>query len=298
MTRTIGNPLSWSAQRLADLGHGLEAAVEGIGSHEMVRPEIKKITMSDVRTALRKGAEDFAALRSDVITLVVLYPVIGLVLAAWTLRDGQVHLLFPLVAGFPLVGPVAAVGLYEMSRRREKDAETNWSAALSTLTGRVLGPVLTLGFLLVVLFVLWLVAAHTIWAATLGPARYDSLSVFLHDALTTGAGWTMILVGMGVGFVFAAVVLCISLVSFPMLIDRPVGVPVALATSLAVARHNPRTTALWGLIVAVTLMLGAIPFFTGLIVVLPILGHATWHLYRRAVAYPDQVIRPEHQDAA
>lgn len=289
--KTIGNPLSWSAQRLAGVGHGLGAAVEGIGSHEMTRPVVNHIGVGDIRAALRKGAEDFAALRSDVIMAVALYPVIGFVLAVWAFNAGQPHLLFPLVAGFPLVGPVAAIGLYEMSRRREAGERTDWRAALGTLTGRVLGPVLSLAFLLAVIFVVWLFAAHTIWAATLGPEPYDSIRVFLRDTLTTSAGWAMILLGMGVGFVFAAVVLCVSLVSFPMLIDRPVGVPVALATSLAVVRRNPGAVALWGLVVAVSLMLGMIPFFAGLIVVLPILGHATWHLYRRAVTWPDRVVQ-------
>ncbi|MCZ0963468.1 DUF2189 domain-containing protein [Paracoccus benzoatiresistens] len=284
--KTIGNPLSWSAQRLAGMGRGLGAAVDGIGSHEMIQPQVNQIGVSDLRAALRQGAEDFAALRSDVIFAVVLYPVIGFVLAVWAFNAGQVHLLFPLVAGFPLVGPVAAVGLYEMSRRREQGEETDWSAALSTLTGRVMGPVLSLGLLLTAIFVVWLFAAHAVWAATLGPEPYDSLLTFFRDTVTTRPGWAMIIVGCGVGFIFAAVVLCLSLVSFPMLIDRPVGVPVALATSLAVARRNPRTTAIWGLIVALSLVAGMIPLFTGLIVVLPILGHATWHLYRRAVSWP------------
>lgn len=291
--KTIGNPLSWSAQRLAGVGHGLGAAVEGIGSHEMTRPEVNRIGLGEIRAALRKGAADFATLRSDVIMVVVLYPVIGFVLAVWAFNAGQVHLLFPLVAGFPLVGPVAAIGLYEMSRRREEGEAADWRGALSTLTGRVLGPVLSLGLLLVAIFVVWLFAAHAIWAATLGPQPYDSLRVFLGDAFTTNAGWTMILLGLGVGFLFAAAVLCVSLVSFPMLIDRPVGVPVALATSLAVVRRDPGATALWGLIVAVSLVLGMIPFFAGLIVVLPILGHATWHLYRQAVGWPIRVTETE-----
>lgn len=290
--KTIGNPVSWSAQRLAGMGRGLGSAVEGIGSHEMIRPEVRNIDGGDIRAALRKGSEDFAALRSDVIIAVALYPVIGFVLAVWAFNTGQVHLLFPLVAGFPLVGPVAAVGLYEMSRRREGGEPADWGAALGTLTGRVMGPVLMLGLLLAVVFVVWLFAAHGIWAATLGPDPQGSLSAFLHEAFTTNEGWRMILAGLATGFVFAAVVLCISLVSFPMLIDRPVGVPVALATSIAVARRNPAPTALWGLIVALSLLLGMIPFFAGLIVVLPILGHATWHLYRRAVAWPDQETRP------
>jgi uncharacterized membrane protein len=270
------------------MGHGVAAAVDGIGSHDLTRPGVNRIGTADIRAALRKGAEDFAALRSDVIFAVALYPVIGFVLAVWTFNAGQIHLLFPLAAGFPLIGPVAAVGLYEMSRQREQGLEADWSAALATLTGRVLGPVLALGLVLAVIFFFWLFAAHAIWTVTLGPEPYDSLLVFLRDTVTTGAGWAMIGAGIGVGFVFAAVVLCLSLVSFPMLVDRPVGVPVAVATSLEVVRRNPGATALWGLIVAVALVLGTIPLFAGLIVVLPVLGHATWHLYRRAVAWPQE----------
>lgn len=284
MTRkTIGNPISLGAQGLAGIGRGVGAAVDGIASHDMTPPQVNDIGMADIRAALRKGAQDFTALRSDVIAAVVLYPVIGFVLAVWAFNAGQLHLLFPLAAGFPLIGPVAAIGLYEMSRRREMGEPTDWRGALGALRGQVLGPVLALGLLLMAIFVVWLFVAHAIWAATLGPEPYDSLRVFLRDSLTTSAGWTMIVAGFGIGFVFAAVVLCVSIVSFPMLIDRPVGVPVALATSVEVARRNPQTTAIWGLVVAAGLVIGMIPFFAGLIVTLPILGHATWHLYRRAV---------------
>lgn len=283
---TIENPLSWSAHRLAGAGRGFGAAVDGIASHELTLPQVNRIGLGDIRAALRAGLRDFAALRSDVIFAMVLYPVIGFVLAVWALHAGQMHLLFPLAAGFPLVGPVAAVGLYEMSRRRERGEPADWRAALSTLGGRTLGPVLVLGLLLVAIFLAWLVAAHLVWAATLGPVPHDSLGAFLHDTFATDAGRRMIVIGSLVGFVFAAVVLCLSLVSFPMLIDRPVGVPVALATSFAVARRNPGATAAWGLVVAACLVLSTIPLFAGLIVALPVLGHATWHLYRRAVTFP------------
>lgn len=285
--RTIGNPLSWSAQKLAGMGRGVGQAIDGIGSHQITRPQVNRIDLDDLRMALREGARDFAALRSDVIVLVALYPVIGFILAVWVLNAGQVHLLFPLVAGFPLIGPAAAVGLYEMSRRREAGLPADWGAALSALRGRVLGPVLMLGLLLLVVFVLWLNAAHAIWAATLGPQTYDSLLVLLRDCLTTQPGREMLLLGVATGFLFAVLVLSIGMVSFPMLIDRPVGVPLALATSLAVARANPGATAAWGMIVSAALLGGMIPFFAGLIVVLPILGHATWHLYRRAVTFPE-----------
>lgn len=284
--RTIGNPLSWSAQRLAGAGQSLEAAVDGIGREDAALPRPRYIGPEDLRIALRKGIEDFVALRSDVIVAVVLYPIIGFILAVWSLRAGQIHLLFPLLAGFPLVGPIAAVGLYEMSRRREAGEPADWRAALSEFNGRVMGPVLALGMLLVVIFLIWLYAAHLVWQATLGTRFYDSFAGFLTETLTTPEGLEMILIGSGIGLVFAAVVLCISMVSFPMLIDRRVGVMVALATSFGVARKNPGTTMLWGLIVALSLALAMAFFFVGLIVVLPVLGHATWHLYRRAVEFP------------
>ncbi|TWI35229.1 DUF2189 domain-containing protein [Paracoccus sulfuroxidans] len=292
MTReTIGNPISWSAQRLAGIGHGLSHAVDGMGTHDMTRPQVNTIDMTDIRAALRAGVEDFTALRSDILFLVILYPVIGFIMAVWAFNAGQLHLLFPLVAGFPLMGPVAALGLYEMSRQRERGKHATWASALHALRGRVLGPVLALAAMLAMVFAVWLIAAHVVWIYTMGPEPYQSLTTFLRDTLTTSAGWEMILIGCAVGFVFAALVLCMTIVSFPMLLDRPVGVPMAIATSLEVTRRNPGTVAAWGLIVAASLLLGSIPLFVGLIVVLPILGHATWHLYRRAVTWPDQRMR-------
>ena len=123
------------------------------------------------------------------------------------------------------------------------------------------------------------VAAAIIW-----PEPPASVMAFVGDVFTTGAGWAIIVVGMGVGFLFALLVLAISVVSFPLLLDRDVGLGVAIWTSVRVALANPRAIALWGVIVAVGLALGSIPLFLGLIVVMPVLGHATWHLYRKVVA--------------
>lgn len=283
MVKTIGNPLSWAAGAILGTGQVVGAAAESFGSEYTHPPETNTITLSDIRTALEKGVEDFAAFRSDVMFLVGIYPIIGIGLAVASFNMQLLPLLFPLAAGFALLGPLAAIGLYEMSRRREAGEEARWSVALSALRAHVVGPVMALGTYLLAIYVLWMFCAALIYSLTMGPDVPESAITFLREVLTTGAGWALIIVGMGVGFVFAAFVLVISVISFPMLIDRRAGVPVAVATSVKVARENPITIATWGLIVAVSMALGSLPFFLGLVIVLPVLGHATWHLYRAAV---------------
>ncbi|WP_101065940.1 DUF2189 domain-containing protein [Roseovarius salinarum] len=283
MVKTIGNPLSWAAGAVFGTGRSLGDAAEAIGSHEATPPEVTRIGIGDIREALRKGYDDFMHFRSDVMFLVAIYPVIGICLAVIAFDRALVPLLFPLAAGFALLGPVVGVGLYEMSRRREAGEAIGWGAALSALRAHVIGPVLVLGIYLLVLFMLWMFAAYAIYAATLGPQPPASAMAFASDVLTTPAGWTLIVAGLAVGFVFAVIVLVMSLTSFPMLIDRRAGLPVAVATSVKVARKNPVSVACWGLVVAALMALGTLPFFLGLIVVLPVLGHATWHLYRAAV---------------
>lgn len=283
--QTIGNPLSWAAQAATGTGAAIGAATAALGPGEAATPVVRRIGTDAIRAALSKGMEDFSALRSDVLFLVVLYPIAGIAMALFSLDRSLLPMVFPLAAGFALVGPVAAIGLYEMSRQRERGQAVGWGTALGILRAGALSPVLALGGYLLAIFVMWMIAAFEVFRFTLGPAAPASLSAFLGDLFGSAAGWTMIAVGTGIGFVFAAVVLVISVVSFPMLIDRRVGLVAAVQTSVAVARHNPRTVATWGLVVAAGLVLGSIPLFLGLIFVLPILGHATWHLYRAAVAY-------------
>lgn len=286
MAKTIGNPASWVAQAFAGAGRHLGENAAALGGADTGAVELREITLGDLREALRRGAEDFAAFRTDVLALCLIYPFVGLALVWLSFSANQLPLIFPLAAGFALIGPLAAVGFYELSRRREKGQPAGWGDAFGFLSGPALGPVLVLGGYLLSLFVAWLVIAHWIWRLTLGPEPPESVAAFLGDVFFTPAGWAMIVIGCGVGFVLAAAVLAMSLVSFPMLIDRNVGVPVAVATSLAVARKNPRTVAAWGLIVAAALVAGSIPALLGLAIVLPLFGHATWHLYRRAVAPP------------
>jgi uncharacterized membrane protein len=245
---------------------------------------VRRIGLADLKIALARGFDDFGANRDDVIFMCVIYPIIGLVLGRLAFGYGMLPLLFPLAAGFTLVGPLAALGLNEMSRRREQGAHVTWMDAFGVLHSPSIVAIAQLSALLIVIFVLWLVVADTIYNVTLGPEPPVSISAFAHDVLNTDAGWVLIGAGVGVGFLFAVAVLAISVVSFPLLLDRNADVATALLTSIRAVLANPGTMAIWGLIIAGGLVIGSIPFFLGLVIVLPVLGHATWHLYRRVVA--------------
>ena len=253
-------------------------------------PVIREITLSDLSDALRLGWEDFKAVPSHAIILCVIYPVLGLVLARAVLGYSVLPLLFPLAAGFALLGPFAALGLYELSRRRERGEQPSAWDALDVLRSPSFGAMLGLGTLLLALFVTWIATAQAIYVAVFGYEAAAEIPDFATRVLTTTQGWWLIIVGCGVGFLFAVVALCISVVSFPMMLDRHVGTGEAMVTSLRVTAKNPVTIAAWGLIVAALLVAGSLPFFLGLAIVIPLLGHATWHLYRKAVA-PDPNMR-------
>ena len=251
------------------------------------KPEIRRLAVSDLSASLRQGWADFMAIPTQLAFLGVIYPVVGL-LAARAADGGQVlPLFFPLVAGLALVGPVLAVGLYELSRRREAGLTVSWRNAFDVFRSPALPAIAALGVMLMVLFCLWIASARLIYMATIGETPLDmapgSLTEFVQLIRGSPHTTALVLLGNAVGAVFAAVVLTVSAVSFPMLLDRHVGPALAVDTSIRVARKNPLVMALWGLTVATILVLGSIPLFVGLAVAMPVLGHATWHLYRRAV---------------
>jgi uncharacterized membrane protein len=279
----IRNPVEWGVDQIKSAGTAIESI--GRAGHRLEEaPTVRRITAADLGEALARGLDDFAAFRTDVAFLCVIYPLVGLVLARLVFGYELLPLLFPLASGFALIGPVAAVGLYEMSRRREAGAEISWADAFEVFHAPSFGAILLFGLLLMAIFAVWLNAAIAIYDLTLGPAQPVSVGAFIHDLFATDAGWALIVVGIGVGFLFAVLVLAISVVSVPLLLDRDVGLGVAIQTSLRAVAANPGPMALWGLIVAAGLVIGSIPLFIGLILVMPVLGHATWHLYRRVVA--------------
>ena len=255
-------------------------------------PEVRSIRPADLGDVLAKGLEDFWAMPTHVIFLSLIYPIIGLLLGRSAFGYDFIPLLYPLAAGFTLIGPLAAIGLYELSRRRELGMDTSWRHAFDFVHSPSFPAIAALGTLLLMIFLVWIACAQAIYDANFGRREITSALAFAQTVLTTPEGHNLIVVGNAVGLLFAVLAATLSVVSFPLLLDRNVGFAVAVLTSVKVVRKNPAVMAMWGSIVAFALVLGSLPFFIGLAVVMPILGHSTWHLYRKVVV-PDPSPRPE-----
>ena len=246
-------------------------------------PRVRRISFSDLRVALTKGFDDFREIPTQAVFLCLIYPLVGLFLWSLMVRYDVLPLLFPLVAGFALIGPFAAVGLYELSRRRELGLESDWQHAFDVFSSPAKWSIFALAVLLLVIFGTWLSTAHYIYVRTMGDTPLTSISLFAQKVLNTKQGWELILAGNGIGFLFALVTLMVSAVSFPLALDRKVDAATAIITSVRAVLYNPVQMLAWGFVVAAALVLGSLPFLFGLAIVMPVLGHATWHLYRRVV---------------
>ncbi|GAK34135.1 hypothetical protein JCM17846_28010 [Iodidimonas nitroreducens] len=256
--------------------------VSGSNEHSADVSKIRHIEISDVKAALRAGYGDFLKRPSHAIFLGLLYPILCFILVAAVTGRDLLPLVYPLIAGFTLVGPFAALGLYEMSRRREETGEIHWRDAFGVFRSAAFSQILMLGLLILLVFSLWILAAVLIYSHTLGTIA--SPAAPLAGMFSTTEGWMMVFVGNIVGAVFAVASFTISVVSFPMLLDKHVNAPTALATSIRAVIANPKALGYWGLIVVAGLFVGFLPMAVGLAVVFPILGHATWHLYRALIA--------------
>ncbi len=263
--------------------------VSGAGD-KLDLPMIRTISMSDVFDALRRGASDFWEKPSHYVMLALIYPVVGIVLTVWMNGYHTWSLLYPLIGGFALVGPFAALGLYEISRRREQGLDASWHHAFDALRSPAIGSIAALGAMLLFLFTLWLTAAQSLYEGMFGSSTPRTLSGLVSQIFTDPAGMSLLLLGSALGALFAVVVLCTTVIAFPLLLDRDVGAYVAVETSFRAVLRNPIPMLAWGIIVGAGLFLGSLPLFVGLAVVIPIFGHATWHLYRKVVE-PASAIR-------
>jgi len=282
----IRNPFEMAVEQVSGAARDIDHAMgrRPRAHAESALPAIRRIQLKDLRDALREGAADLTATRGDVVFAALVYPIAGFLLAALVLRNDLLPLVFPLLSGFALLGPILAIGLYEISRRREQGAAVTWADALGVLRAPGLAAIVEMGLILLGIFLLWLAFAYSIFQFTLGPKPPASLAGFAHDVFATSAGWTMIVVGVGVGFLFAAVTFAISAISLPAILDRDLRVDQAIGLSMRAIGTNLRTMTLWGVIVAGALILGSLPALFGLIFVVPVLGHATWRLYRKLTA--------------
>ncbi len=249
-----------------------------------IHPGIRQIHVADLKEALSKGFADFNAMPTHFVYLAIIYPIVTFAIAGIYGDLDLLPFVFPLLAGYTLLGPILAIGTYELSRRRETGRFTSRANAFLVFKSHSINAIINLGLVLMVIYFAWLFAAQFIYQQNFGGVAPESYLGFVNDVFTTPEGRTMIVAGCIIGFLFALVVLSFSVVSFPMLLDLDVGVIEAVKTSVKAVIANPVTMAVWGLIVAVALLVGSLPAFAGLCVVLPVLGHATWHLYRKVIA--------------
>jgi uncharacterized membrane protein len=249
---------------------------------EPVSYPVRRVTTDDLKASLRDGYGDFIEHRGDLIFIGLIYPLIGLVAAAAALGGTLSHYFFPIAFGVALLGPVAATGFYEIARRSEEGQESDWSHFLDIVRRPSFDSITAVVAVLLIIFGFWIAAAGFLYAGFLGPPP-GGIAVFLTRLFTTPEGWGLIAAGILVGLAFAVLVLAVSVVSLPMLVDRDVGARAAIATSVAAVRANFGVMLRWGAAVLALLVLGSLPLFVGLAFVLPWLGYSTWHLYTRAV---------------
>lgn len=239
------------------------------------------LALSDLRAAMVAGWRDFRAFPQFGLFFGATYVAAGLLIWAVLFKGGQLAWLVPAAAGFPLVAPFVAVGLYEVSRRRDAGLPIGWRTVLLALRGRGDEQIISMGVIVFVAFGFWLMVAHGIFAIFLAESGSSAESLAW---LSTRAGFAMLLVGSAVGAVMAFAFYTITVISLPMLVDREVDFLTAIFTSLAIVRANRVVMIGWAIVIAAILFAAMLPLFLGLLVALPVLAHATWHLYRRAVS--------------
>lgn len=244
--------------------------------------QVRKIEVADLWDALRRGYADFEA-KSAVPFLIIFYFLAAALIALFASGQELRYLAFPIVAGFNLVGPIVAICFFQMSRRRERGLGSTWREAFKFVHTHSFAPLLALSLLMAALYVFWLYMAELIYFGMFGDNPPASLGAFLTELFTTRRGWGLIAYGNFVGFLFAFTTMAVSIVSFPLALDKPVNSFTAIRVSIKAFTSNVGVLAVWGLIVVALVGVGLLLFLVGLAVTLPVLGHATWHLYRKLI---------------
>lgn len=246
-------------------------------------PEIRSIDVSDITAVLRLGFGDFLKAPFFGLFFSAVYVAGGLIL--WRIYGvaGQEWWLAPVAVGFPLLAPFAAVGLYEVSRRIEAGETRPWGEILGVVFAQKDRQIPAMAAVIIVIFLFWVFVAHALFALFMGLRAFTS-GTDIVTLFFTGNGPLMLLIGGAVGAGFAGVLFAITVAGLPLLLDREVDFVTAMIHSTRAVLANPAPMAAWGGVIAVMLFLGMLPYFLGLFVILPLLGHATWHMYRRLMA--------------
>jgi len=248
-----------------------------------VDPVVRRVTAVDIAEALSAGLRDFQALPFYGLAFGALYAAGGIAILLCLTAFGLVYLAYPLAAGFALIGPFVAIGLYELSRRRESGQEISLRGIWATVRSR--SEIGWMAFVTLFVFVIWMYQVRLMIALLLGlNASFSSLQQFIAVVLTTNEGLMFLVIGNAVGAALSLILFSLTVVSFPLLLDRDVDFVTAMVTSVRSVVTSPVPMIGWAAVIVVLLIVSIMPYFLGLLVTLPVLGHATWHLYRRIVA--------------
>lgn len=252
----------------------------GVETYGADIPPIRRLTTGDLRAALAAGWADFRAAPQFGLFFALVYTLGGIALFFGLVGAGEAFWFIPVAAGFPLVAPFAAVGLYEVSRRREAGEKLLWGPVLAALRGHGDGQLPVMAVVVLLVFGFWVILARAIFAIFVGQSGISQANLY---ELLTPSGLVMLLVGTVVGGLIALALFTVTAFSLPLLLHRPVDFATAIIASIAAVRLNGRVMMQWAALIAGLLLLAMLPLFLGLLIVLPLLGHATWHLYRRTL---------------
>jgi uncharacterized membrane protein len=274
-------------RRTAPFEGGVMASKPIVGSgaqRKAAQIPVRRITHEDLSIALRRGLDDFLTFRGDIVFAGLVYTLIGIAAVVLTTSKPLMPFFLPVVAGVGLLGPLAAVGFYELAKRREDgEPHLHWFNFLDVRKRASVDDMGIVAGLLLAIFFAWLLVAGALYAVIFGWATPQSIPDFLTTIFTTPRGWALIVSGAIIGAIFGWLVLALSVVSMPMLVDRDMTASQAVSASWRAANANRGVMIRWGLIVTGLLILGSVPLFVGLAFVLPWLGYATWHLYTRLI---------------
>ena len=256
---------------------------ETLAPRQRATLEVNRLTAGDVSASLKAGFSDFLARPVLSAFFGLFYAVFGILFVWCLIRFDQIWMVIPAIVGFPLVAPFAAAGLYEMSRRLETGQDFGWSDILTVMADQRNREMGWMAFVTLFVFWVWVYQVRLWLAIILQDASFSDMGGFLDVVFFTPAGWTFLAIGTLVGAALAAVLFSVTVIAMPLLLDRETNFVTAMLTSVRAVTESPVVMLTWAAIISVTMLLSLVPAFLGLVFTLPILGHTTWHLYRRAV---------------